>query len=62
MYCSTVVYFVPGYVCMSECECESTRNSNDRSSGAMVEEDVETAKSEFRLGIPCIVHRGFKYK
>ncbi len=60
-YCTvTVVDFAPGYMYMSE--CNSARSSDDRSGGAMYEEDVETAKSEFRLGMPCIVHRGFKYK
>ncbi len=39
----------------------STRSSNDRSGGAM-EEDIETAKSEFRLGMNCILHRGFIYR
>ncbi len=27
----------------------------------MVEEDVETAKSEFRLGMQCILHMEFIY-
>ncbi len=47
-----VVQFALGYVSV---------NSNDRSGGAMVEEDIETMKSEFRLGIKCILHRGFVY-
>ncbi len=53
-YCN-VVQFVPGCPCISECE------SDDRSGGAIGEEDIETAKSEFRLGIKCIVHRVFIY-
>ncbi len=49
MYCMvTVVDFAPGYVYMSE--CNSAQSSDDRSGGATCEEDVETAKSEFRLG------------
>ncbi len=72
-----VVQFAPGYVCVSECDSNSvkmtrsnsvkvtwsnsTRSSNDRSDGAMDEEDIETAKSEFRLGIECILRRGFIY-
>ena len=39
----------------------STRSSNDRSGGAMDEEDIETAKSEFRLVMKCILYRGFIY-
>ncbi len=50
-----VVQFAPGYVRVSECE------SDDRSCGAMGEEDIETGKSEFRLGMICIVHRVFIY-
>ncbi len=37
----------------------STRSNNDRSGGAMDEEDIETAKSEFGLGMECIVHTEF---
>ncbi len=65
-----IVQLAPGYVCVSECECESnsvkvtqsnsTWSSNDRSGGAM-EEAIETAKSEFRLVIKCIVRRVFIY-
>ncbi len=42
-----------------------TQSSDDRSGGAvceeMCEEDVETAKSEFRLGMQCILHMEFIY-
>ena len=54
-----VVQLVPGYVYMSE--CNSARSSDNRSGGAMCEEDVETAKSEFRLGMMCILHMQFIY-
>ncbi len=67
-----VVQFAPGYVCVSECECEcnsvkmtrsnSTRSGNDRSGRAMGEEESKTAKSEFRLGMKCILYRGFIYR
>ncbi len=53
-----VVQFAPGYVCVSECESNSVKvtqsystRSDDRSGGAMGDEDIETAKSEFRLGM-----------
>ncbi len=38
-------------------ECNSAQNSDDRSGGAMCEmceEDIETAKSEFRLGMDSL--------
>ncbi len=35
-------------------QSNSTRSSDDRSGGAIGEEDVETAKSEFRLGIESL--------
>ncbi len=38
-----------------------TQSSDDRSGEAMCEEDMETAKSEFRLGIMCILHMQFIY-
>ncbi len=44
----------PGYVYMSE--------SDDRSGAAMGEKDIETAKSEFRLGIKCILYIEFIYR
>ena len=57
-----VVQFAPSYVSVSESvkatrvtqskmtRSNSTRSSNDRSGGGM-EEDIKTAKSEFRLGM-----------
>ncbi len=39
----------------------STRSSDYRSGGAMDEEDIETEKSEFRLGMDCILHVEFIY-
>ncbi len=63
-----VFQLAPGYVCVSVSvtqskmtQSNSTRSSDDRSGGAMFEEDVETAKSEFRLGMLCILHRGLIY-
>ncbi len=51
---------------MSVTQLKTTRvtqsmGSDDRSGGAMVE-DVETAKSVFRLGMKCILYRGFIYR
>ena len=59
-----VVQFALGYVSVSECEYDSvkmtqsnsTRSSNDRSRGEM-EEDTETAKPEFKLGINVLCTR-----
>ncbi len=42
-------------------QSNSTQCGNNRSGGAMGEEDVETAKSEFRLGMDCILHMEFIY-
>ncbi len=62
------VQFAPGYVSVSQCESvkmtrsnATRRSSNGRSGGAMGEEDSKTAKSEFRLGMICIVQTEFIY-
>ena len=55
-------------MCVSECESNSVKvtqinstQSDNHSGGAMGEENVETAKSELRLGMKCILHREFVY-
>ncbi len=58
----TVVQLAPGYVYMSECNSaqpkltpsNSAQSSDDRSGEAMCEENIETAKSEFRLGMESL--------
>ncbi len=37
----------------------NSTQSDDRSGGAMGGENIETAKSELRLGMKCIFHRQF---
>ncbi len=41
-------------------QSNSTRSSDDHS-GRVMEEDSETAKSEFSLGMHCILHMEFIY-
>ena len=50
---NTVVQLAPGYVYMSE--CNSAQSGDDRSGGAMCEEDVET-KSELRLDMVYLLY------
>ena len=39
----------------------NSTQSDNRSGGEMGEENVETAKSELRLGMKCILHREYVY-
>ncbi len=63
------IALVPGHVFMSECESNSVKmppsnstQSDDHSGGVVGEEDIETAKSEFRLGIEYLFCAALVYR